>query len=74
MTQQTLTCLSQISVLVQNDLNQLTLCLLLFFAAELIKKQDLERDELRPLYMDFQATTPMVTITNHVVMVTGLNI
>ncbi|XP_041638809.1 cysteine desulfurase, mitochondrial [Cheilinus undulatus] len=26
---------------------------------ELIKKQELEKDELRPLYMDFQATTPM---------------
>nr|XP_057911627.1 cysteine desulfurase, mitochondrial [Doryrhamphus excisus] len=26
---------------------------------ELIKKRDLEKDELRPLYMDFQATTPM---------------
>uniref|UniRef100_A0A8C3AUQ3 Cysteine desulfurase n=2 Tax=Cyclopterus lumpus TaxID=8103 RepID=A0A8C3AUQ3_CYCLU len=26
---------------------------------ELIKKHDLEKDELRPLYMDFQATTPM---------------
>uniref|UniRef100_A0A672Z2Y3 Cysteine desulfurase n=1 Tax=Sphaeramia orbicularis TaxID=375764 RepID=A0A672Z2Y3_9TELE len=28
-------------------------------AAELIKKQELGKDELRPLYMDFQATTPM---------------
>ncbi|CAN9511984.1 unnamed protein product [Ophioblennius macclurei] len=26
---------------------------------ELIKKHELEKDELRPLYMDFQATTPM---------------
>ncbi|XP_029991304.1 cysteine desulfurase [Sphaeramia orbicularis] len=26
---------------------------------ELIKKQELGKDELRPLYMDFQATTPM---------------
>ncbi|MEQ2262732.1 hypothetical protein XENORESO_020149 [Xenotaenia resolanae] len=26
---------------------------------ELIKKRELEKDELRPLYMDFQATTPM---------------
>ncbi|KAF3690207.1 Cysteine desulfurase, mitochondrial [Channa argus] len=26
---------------------------------ELIKKWELEKDELRPLYMDFQATTPM---------------
>ncbi|KAM9800288.1 cysteine desulfurase, mitochondrial [Syngnathus typhle] len=26
---------------------------------ELIKKRDLVQDELRPLYMDFQATTPM---------------
>ncbi|KAJ8259573.1 hypothetical protein GJAV_G00170990 [Gymnothorax javanicus] len=26
---------------------------------ELIKSRELERDELRPLYMDFQATTPM---------------
>ncbi|XP_070703327.1 cysteine desulfurase [Pempheris klunzingeri] len=26
---------------------------------ELIKKQELEKDDLRPLYMDFQATTPM---------------
>ncbi|XP_061840705.1 cysteine desulfurase [Nerophis lumbriciformis] len=26
---------------------------------ELIKKRDLVKDELRPLYMDFQATTPM---------------
>ncbi|XP_069006267.1 cysteine desulfurase [Embiotoca jacksoni] len=26
---------------------------------ELIKKQELDKDELRPLYMDFQATTPM---------------
>lgn len=26
---------------------------------ELIKKHELERDEFRPLYMDFQATTPM---------------
>ncbi|XP_056294001.1 cysteine desulfurase, mitochondrial [Pseudoliparis swirei] len=26
---------------------------------ELIKKHKLEKDELRPLYMDFQATTPM---------------
>ncbi|XP_071370586.1 cysteine desulfurase [Centroberyx affinis] len=26
---------------------------------ELVKSQDLEIDELRPLYMDFQATTPM---------------
>ncbi|KAM3622166.1 uncharacterized protein V6R79_021292 [Siganus canaliculatus] len=26
---------------------------------EMMKKQELERDELRPLYMDFQATTPM---------------
>ncbi|RVE72645.1 hypothetical protein OJAV_G00039350 [Oryzias javanicus] len=26
---------------------------------ELIKKHDLEKNELRPLYMDFQATTPM---------------
>uniref|UniRef100_H3CE72 Cysteine desulfurase n=1 Tax=Tetraodon nigroviridis TaxID=99883 RepID=H3CE72_TETNG len=26
---------------------------------DLIKKQELEKDELRPLYMDFQATTPM---------------
>ncbi|XP_056130160.1 cysteine desulfurase, mitochondrial [Lampris incognitus] len=26
---------------------------------ELIKSHELERDELRPLYMDFQATTPM---------------
>lgn len=26
---------------------------------ELIKKQNLEKDEPRPLYMDFQATTPM---------------
>lgn len=33
------------------------------FAADLIKKQELEKDELRPLYMDFQATTPMVTST-----------
>ncbi|XP_072296175.1 cysteine desulfurase [Eucyclogobius newberryi] len=28
-------------------------------AKELIQKQDLGRDELRPLYLDFQATTPM---------------
>lgn len=34
------------------------------WAAELVKKQELEKDELRPLYMDFQATTPMVTISN----------
>ncbi|KAG7226822.1 hypothetical protein INR49_014171 [Caranx melampygus] len=27
--------------------------------AEMIKKHELEKDELRPLYMDFQATTPM---------------
>lgn len=27
---------------------------------ELIKSRELEKDELRPLYMDFQATTPMV--------------
>lgn len=33
------------------------------FAADLIKKQESESDEPRPLYMDFQATTPMVTIT-----------
>lgn len=33
------------------------------FSADLIKKNELEKDELRPLYMDFQATTPMVTIT-----------
>lgn len=33
------------------------------FAADLIKKPELESDEARPLYMDFQATTPMVTIT-----------
>lgn len=33
------------------------------FAADLIKKHELEKDEFRPLYMDFQATTPMVTIT-----------
>uniref|UniRef100_A0AAQ6AHD5 Cysteine desulfurase n=1 Tax=Amphiprion ocellaris TaxID=80972 RepID=A0AAQ6AHD5_AMPOC len=26
---------------------------------DLIKKRELEKDELRPLYMDFQATTPM---------------
>jgi len=26
---------------------------------EVIKSRDLEKDELRPLYMDFQATTPM---------------
>lgn len=26
---------------------------------ELIKKHELEKDEVRPLYMDFQATTPM---------------
>ncbi|KAM7401682.1 hypothetical protein PAMP_016978 [Pampus punctatissimus] len=26
---------------------------------EMIKKTELEKDELRPLYMDFQATTPM---------------
>lgn len=26
---------------------------------EMIKKHELEKDELRPLYMDFQATTPM---------------
>uniref|UniRef100_A0A3Q3KKG1 Cysteine desulfurase n=1 Tax=Mastacembelus armatus TaxID=205130 RepID=A0A3Q3KKG1_9TELE len=26
---------------------------------ELIKKHELDKDELRPLYMDFQATTPM---------------
>lgn len=26
---------------------------------ELVNKQELEKDELRPLYMDFQATTPM---------------
>lgn len=44
---------------------------LLFCAAELIKKRKLEKDELRPLYMDFQATTPMVTVTNHVVIVTS---
>ncbi|CAG5978158.1 unnamed protein product [Menidia menidia] len=31
----------------------------MFGAAELIKKHELEKDELRPLYMDFQATTPM---------------
>lgn len=30
---------------------------------ELIKKHELEKDELRPLYMDFQATTPMVIVT-----------
>uniref|UniRef100_A0A7N6C2G2 cysteine desulfurase n=1 Tax=Anabas testudineus TaxID=64144 RepID=A0A7N6C2G2_ANATE len=34
-------------------------CLLLSHGAELIKKRQLEKDELRPLYMDFQATTPM---------------
>lgn len=34
------------------------------WAAELIKKQELDKDEPRPLYMDFQATTPMVTISN----------
>ncbi|XP_036839050.1 cysteine desulfurase, mitochondrial isoform X1 [Oncorhynchus mykiss] len=28
-------------------------------ARELIKSRELENDELRPLYMDFQATTPM---------------
>lgn len=33
------------------------------FATDLIKKQESESDEPRPLYMDFQATTPMVTIT-----------
>lgn len=33
--------------------------------SELIKKHDLEKDEPRPLYMDFQATTPMVTTRNH---------
>ncbi|KAK5623299.1 cysteine desulfurase [Crenichthys baileyi] len=30
-----------------------------FMQKELIKKRELEKDELRPLYMDFQATTPM---------------
>ncbi len=29
---------------------------------ELINSRELEKDELRPLYMDFQATTPMVPI------------
>uniref|UniRef100_A0AAY4DYY3 Cysteine desulfurase n=1 Tax=Denticeps clupeoides TaxID=299321 RepID=A0AAY4DYY3_9TELE len=29
---------------------------------ESIKSRELEKDELRPLYMDFQATTPMVCI------------
>lgn len=27
----------------------------------MIKSRELEKEELRPLYMDFQATTPMVT-------------
>uniref|UniRef100_A0A3Q3X6W4 Cysteine desulfurase n=1 Tax=Mola mola TaxID=94237 RepID=A0A3Q3X6W4_MOLML len=30
-----------------------------YTVTHLIKKQDLEKDEPRPLYMDFQATTPM---------------
>uniref|UniRef100_A0AAQ5YGY7 Cysteine desulfurase n=1 Tax=Amphiprion ocellaris TaxID=80972 RepID=A0AAQ5YGY7_AMPOC len=30
-----------------------------FILCGLIKKRELEKDELRPLYMDFQATTPM---------------
>jgi len=42
---------------------------ILFCSAELIKKHELEIDELRPLYLDFQATTPMVTVSNHVVSV-----
>lgn len=33
----------------------------IYISIELIKKRDLVQDELRPLYMDFQATTPMVT-------------
>uniref|UniRef100_A0A8C5DYG1 Cysteine desulfurase n=1 Tax=Gouania willdenowi TaxID=441366 RepID=A0A8C5DYG1_GOUWI len=33
--------------------------LIVFRPTELIKKRELEKDELRPLYMDFQATTPM---------------
>lgn len=40
-------------------LTQQFVCLC-FCAAELIKKHELGKDELRPLYMDFQATTPMV--------------
>lgn len=48
--------------------NQLTVFV---FVAELIKKRELEKDELRPLYMDFQATTPMVTVTNHAAIATG---
>lgn len=32
----------------------------LSYSKELIKTRELEKDELRPLYMDFQATTPMV--------------
>lgn len=47
-------------------------CLLLFCASELIKKHELEKDEPRPLYMDFQATTPMVTTSiNLVITVKG---
>lgn len=42
--------------------------ILYIYAAELIKKH--EQDEPRPLYMDFQATTPMVTVTKHFVTFT----
>lgn len=69
MTQHILTCLwprvsdQEHSVQIKP---QLTVWLFLLCAAELIKKHELEKDELRPLYMDFQATTPMVTVTNHV--------
>lgn len=57
------------------DLNKISwlplcCCALFVVASELIKRHELEIDELRPLYMDFQATTPMVTATHHVVMVT----
>lgn len=57
----------------RSDLNQFMPCLLLFCAVELIKKHDLDKDEPRPLYMDFQATTPMVAFMNYVALVTGFN-
>lgn len=47
-----------------SDLIQFMPHLLLFCAVELIKKHDLDKDEPRPLYMDFQSTTPMVTFMN----------
>ena len=34
--------------------------MVVFVSAAMIQPRVLEQEELRPLYMDFQATTPMV--------------